>query len=199
MCIQNLQLCNDYLNNTVIKTGNASPAIIKSIKDFGVKALLTVGIPNTFGIGTQTYESKVNKYDYTDDDKKDQTLKVFIDKEIKLPNLNPEKTQTKETNNKITERLSDYDEATQALFIKKKKEYLKIELNKLKNNAIKVYVDKDGNATTTKDKGNSFKPFIQLTKEQIQNVISSSISGNVTEKVKKEVLKGKTPVKKETP
>lgn len=36
MCIQNLQLCNNYLQNTVTKRSNTSPAIIKSIKDFGV-------------------------------------------------------------------------------------------------------------------------------------------------------------------
>ena len=64
---------------------------------------------------------------------------------------------------------------------------------------IKVYVNKDGNATApTKPediKGKKYKPFNQLTKEQIQNVISSSISGNVTEKVKKEVLKDKKPIK----
>ena len=113
--------------------------------------------------------------------------------------MNPEKIQTKEVNNKVTEKLSDYDQATQDLFIKKKKEYLKVELNKLKNGQIKVYVNKDGNATApTKPedkKGKKYKPFNQLTKEQIQNVISSSISGNVTEKVKKEVLKDKKPIK----
>jgi len=33
----------------------------EAMKDQGIKALLTVGIPSTFGVGTQTYEKPVQK------------------------------------------------------------------------------------------------------------------------------------------
>jgi hypothetical protein len=39
------------------------------------------------------------------------------------------------------------------------------------------------------------KSFNQLNKEQIQNVVSNSISKSVTEKVKKEILENKKPKK----
>jgi len=126
---------------------------------------------------------------------KEPIFKEYIDKGVNFPELNPEKIQTKEVNGKVIEKLSDYDTKIQEDFIKKKKEYLKQEFLKLKNGTIKVYVDNDGNATTTPSRNKKLKPFNQLTKEQIQNVISTSISGNVTEKVKKEVLKDKKPKK----
>ena len=126
---------------------------------------------------------------------KEPIFKEYIDKGVNFPELNPEKIQTKEVNGKVIEKLSDYDTKIQEDFIKKKKEYLKQEFLKLKNGTIKVYVDNDGNATTTPSRNKKLKPFNQLTKEQIQNVISTSISGKVTEKVKKEVLKDKKPIK----
>ena len=177
--------------------------IVNQIQNDGASSFFTQGIPTFFGLNVKNEKDYQKPSELTPEELKDPTLKLFNDKGVNFPEMNPEKIQTKEVNNKVKEKLSYYDQATQDLFIKKKKEYLKIELIKLKNGHIKVYVNKDGNATAptdAKDKvGKTYKPFDQLTKEQIQNVISSSISGNVTEKVKKEVLKGKTPVKKETP
>ncbi len=135
---------------------------------------------------------------YTDEELK--TFKPFLDKNVNLPDLSPDKIETKKINNKVVEHLSDYDAATQKLYVDKHKQYFKNELDDLKSGKIKIYVDKDGTATTpTKDfEGKKEISFDKLTKEQLQNVISGSggISTEVTEKVKKEVLKNKRPVKK---
>jgi len=170
-----------------------------AIKEDGAKALLTTGIPSTFGVGVQSYEPKDTATSWTEEDKKNPVLKNLIDKEIKIPSYDPAKVQTKEVNGKVVEHLSDYDETIQKLYKGTADKYLREEIMKLKSGKIKIYVDEDGTASTPTSeagkKGKKRVSFDQLTKDQLQNIISGGggLTSEVTEKVKKEVLKGKTP------
>lgn len=132
---------------------------------------------------------------WTDEQKNNPNLKPFIDKDISLPDYNPEKIQTKEVNGKIVEHLSDYNEPTQKKYIEKANKYLEEELIKLKNGTTKIYKDKNGTTSTPTTpagkKGKDRINFTDLTPEQLNNVIhgSGGITTEVSEKVKKEVLK----------
>lgn len=133
------------------------------------------------------------------DQKNNPVFKKYLDKEIKLPLYEPDKIQTKEVNGKVVEHLSDYEESVQKEYKVKAEKYLTNYLKDLEIGKIKVYVDKNGTAstpTTAKGKeGKTRKQFKDLTKEQLNNVIhgSGGIIGDVTEKLKEEVLKGKKP------
>jgi len=162
-------------------------------KDHPVEIGTLFNILSIFGMGVRSVEETKSQTQMKELSK-DPTLKYFIEeKKINLPELDPTKIQTREVNNEVVEKLSDYTEPTQELFIKKKQDYLKVELKKLKDGIYKVYVDKYGNATIPTEKkdkeGKTHKLFNQLTEKQIQYVLSSSLYGNITEKVKKEVLK----------
>ena len=79
---------------------------------------------------------------------------------------------------------------------------MKEELEALKDGKRIIAVNQDGTASIVSssqgliDKDNmtvkKIVKFEDLTEEQIQHILSSSISGGISEKVKKEVLKNKT-------
>lgn len=169
-------------------------------KDRANKTLLEK-LKNNVGLGFLNPEKGSN--DYSSNQRNNPDLKPFIDKGIKLPDYDPKKIQTKQVNGKATEHLSDYSEDVQNQYKEKAELYLNNELKDLKEGKIKVYVNSDGTATTpSSGEGRRYKKLVafdDLTPDQIHNVIygSGGIASEVTEKVKKEVLKGKTPIKED--
>jgi len=145
-------------------------------------------------LGANVRAVEPRKSSYTPEELKDPTLKAFVDKGINFPEMNPEKIQTKEVNNKVTEKLSDYDDETQKLFIETKKKFYKEGLENLKDETIIVYVDEDGgvsmpnfNSDTPPDlTGKNPIDFKDLTQEQLQ-YLSSQLSDQATEKTKAEI------------
>lgn len=144
-----------------------------------------------------------DKTNYTSEQLKNPVFNKMHDKGVKMPVYDPIKIQTKEVNGKATEHLSDYDEKTQKEYIQKADKYYEEELKKLQSGKTQVWVNADGTASTpttsTGKKGKKLVKFDNLTDEQVNNVVhgSGGIVTEVTEKVKKEVLKNKKPIKKD--
>jgi len=171
--------------------------IQKQIERDGLAALFRESLLTYIGINAKDSRDYAKPNALTIEEVNDPTIKTFIDKGVEISKPDPTKVETKEINGKVTEHLSDYDEKTQKDYVDKWWKYYNEDLKKLKNGSIKVYVDKDGTATapTTANgrEGKTIKSFNNLSADQIRNVLGKSIKGDITEKVKAEVLKDKKP------
>ncbi len=123
---------------------------------------------------------------YTDEQKNNPILKSFIDKGISIPDYNPEKINTKEVNGKTVEKLSDYDEETQKLYIDTHKKNYEQGLKDLKDGNSIVYKDEDGGVHLNPEfddikTGWEQVQFDNLTDDQIKY-----LEGQITTKATKE-------------
>jgi hypothetical protein len=126
-----------------------------------------------------------------EDAEKYPIFKEFSEKGVNFPEFDPKQIQTKEVNGKVVEKLSDYPTDIQEKYLQAKKEALKEEFTMLKNGEYVVLRDKDGTVhIETKDtdiEDPIFVAFKDLTKEDIQYLIGSSLSGKATARAKEQV------------
>lgn len=136
-----------------------------AIKDRGVGALFTHGLPSVFGVGVQTYLPR----GYDKVDTKAPVYKELYEKGLNL--TTPE--QSEEMDDKI------YDKFTKRQRVLFKEKW---------DNVIKygAYINEEGNPTIDIDRGVSIKPFNELSNTELTTLMKS-ISNSATRTTKKEL------------
>jgi len=136
-----------------------------AIKDRGVGALFTHGLPSVFGVGVQTYLPR----GYDNVDTKAPVYKELYEKGLNL--TTPE--QSEEMDDKI------YDKFTKRQRVLFKEKW---------DNVIKygAYINEEGNPTIDIDRGVSIKPFNELSNTELTTLMKS-ISNSATRTTKKEL------------
>lgn len=147
------------------------PLLFQDIEDAyktqGAKSIATIGLPSIFGVGVQTQLKNVS---LSDADRKDPTLKYYVDKDIELPSLDLDS----EIPHSGGKSISDYPKEKQEAYIKKQSDIFKYNLREIKSKGV-VYVDDDGNVSTKDDESNVYKKpksFSKLTPVELRKVLT---------------------------
>lgn len=120
---------------------------------------------------------------YTEDDKKDPTFKYFLDKGMELPNTSLSSEKVPHTKLHV----SDFPKEIQDKYSSTHKEFLKEELDKVRENGV-VYIDTgSGEVSLTNSKDREEKDFNKLSKEELVQVLHLA-QANATIKAKKELF-----------
>lgn len=136
-----------------------------AIKDRGVGALFTHGLPSVFGVGVQTYLPR--GYDKVD-------TKAPVYKELYEKGLN---LTTPEQGEEMDDKIYDKFTKRQRIIFKEKWD------NVIKYGA---YINEEGNPTIDIDLGVSIKPFNELSNTELTTLMKS-ISNSATRTTKKEL------------
>lgn len=133
-------------------------------------------------------EPKERPTPFTDEDKKDPTFKYFLDKGMELPNTSLQSEKIKDEKTSTIKNVSDYPKETQDRYSQAHKEYLKEELQDIKDEGV-VYVNQFGEVSVTRPSKGDYdeKDIDKLTKTQLAEVLHIA-QAQATKKAKNKVF-----------
>jgi len=146
-----------------------------------------------FRVGEYNAEQK-NHSPFTEEDKKDPTLKYFLDKGLELPNTVNSSEKITNPKDKTVKLISEFPEAKQKEYVTAHKDLLKQELGDYRKRGY-VYTEeftmsngeKDYRVYKDKKKGAEKTKIDDLNKEQLSAILSDAQS-NATKKAKEKVF-----------